>query len=360
MAISLKAIGWIRFFTEARKPNMFLSRHFTVKPGGIYNGDKVAIDIERMDEEVAIVISKCTGPNLNDVDIFTTKEFEPPTYGEAIPLNVCDLINRQLGENPFDAANTGYMSKLIAMMVRGFAGIDNKINRAIELQASQILQTGMLSLTDGNGAVRYDLDFTPKTSHFPTVGTSWSAVGAVPLQDLDSLAQQIRADSGINPDKLIFGAIALRNFLANQEVKDQLDNRRMEVAEVAPRFADSGATFYGHVWVGTTRMEMWAYPETFKSPQTGLPVKYVADDKVIMMSTKTRFDKASARVPTPIPDPRVSFLSPGRLSSMGEGFDVTPNVYVSANGKQVSGELESRTLLIPVQIDGYGCIDTEI
>ena len=51
-------------------------------------------------------------------------------------------------------------------------------------------------------------------------------------------------------------------------------------------------------------------------------------------------------------------IMPGRMVSSEEGFDVTPNLYCTPNGKQIMGELESRPLLVPVQIDGFGCLDT--
>ena len=361
MAVGITREGWIQLFTQMRAPTGFLSRMFTIKPGGIYNGTKVAIDIERYGEEVAIAIKKCTGPNLNDFDIFTTKEFEPPAYGEAFPLDVCDLLNRMAGVDPFTAAYQEYSLAVSAKMARGFTLIGGKIDRAVELQASQILQTGILTLTDGAGATVYTLDFKPKATHFPTTGTAWSTVAtADPLGDLEALASVIRADGKIDPDMVIMGAVALKNFMRNADVLAQLDNRRIDIGEIAPEMVDSGATLYGHVWVGTYRMSIWTYPDTFTDPQTGLPVKYIADDKVVMKSSRTRLDMTSARVPLPLgPDPRVAGLLPGRLSSRPAGFDVTPNVYATPNGKQIVGELESCTLLIPVQIDGFGCLDTQ-
>lgn len=360
MTVAITKTGWLQLHTQNRRPNGFLTRMFTIKPGGIYMGDKVALDIERFGEEVAIVIKKCTGMNLNDFDEFTTKEFEPPAYGEAFPLNVCDLLQRMAGVDPYSAAYTEYAADLVAKMAKGFALIDDKIARAVELQASQILQTGKLTLTDKDGATTYDLDFKPKATHFPTVTIDWGAAGYDPLGDLAALASVIRADGKVNPDRLVFGETALTTFLNNDDVKSALDNRRMEIGEVAPEFNDSGATFYGYVWVGAYKFEMWTYPDTYTDPQSGLPVQYVTADKVIMTSSRTRLDMTSARVPLPLgPDPRVADLVPGRLSSREEGYDVTPNLYATPNGKQIMGELESRTLLIPVQIDGFGCLDTE-
>lgn len=359
MTVQITREGWLGLFTQMRTPNGFLSRMFTIKPGGIYNGEKIAIDIQRFGEDVAIAIKKCTGPNLNDFDEFTTKEFTPPAYGEAFPLNVCDLLNRMAGVDPFSAAFQDFASQMVAMMAQGFVLIDDKIKRAVELQASQILQTGILTLTDSAGNTVYTLDFKPKATHFPTVGTGWDQAAADPLADLRSLAQVIRSDGKVNPDRLVFGDTALANFLKNDEVQAALDNRRIDIGDIAPEFDDSGATFYGFVWVGSYRFEMWTYPDTFTDPQTGNATEYVATDKVIMTSSRTRLDMTAARVPLPLgPDPRVAGLLPGRLSSRTSGFDVTPNVYATPNGKQIMGELESRPLLIPVQIDGFGCLDT--
>jgi len=361
MAVEISRVGWIQLFTQMRSPNAFLSRFFTIKPGGIYNGKKVAIDIQRFGEDVAIAITKCTGPNLNDIDEFTTKEFTPPSYGEAFPVDVCELLERMAGVDPYTAAYTEYASQLMAIMARGFMLIDDKIKRAVELQASQILQTGKLTLTNSAGDEVYTLDFKPKSSHFPTVGTSWSVTAtADPLGDLQALADVIRSDGKIDPDMLIMGATSLRNFLANDDVKEVLDNRRIDIGAIRPEMRDSGATFYGFVWVGTYQMEIWTYPDTYKDPETGLPAKYIEDDKVVMLSSRTRLDMTSASVPLPLgPDPRVAGLLPDRMSSRDSGFDVTPNLYASNNGKQIFGELESRPLLVPVQIDGFGCLDTE-
>jgi hypothetical protein len=346
-------------FVQTREPTGFLQRLFTVKPGGIYSGDKVFIDVKRLGEHVAVVVEKCTGPNMNDISRFTTKEFTPPQYGEAFPMDACELLNRMAGIDPYSAAYTSYAAQLVTMMFNGFVDIDAKIARGIEQQASQILQTGILNLTDDNGATRYALDFSPKATHFPTVTTDWSAAGADPIADLQALAGVIRTDGKVDPNRLIMGEAALTNFLNNDKVQAALDNRRIEIGEIAPELRDSGATFYGFVWVGTYRMEIWAYPEEFLDPEDNV-VKYIETDNVVMLSTRTRLDKASAIVPLPIaPDPRVAGLLPGRLDSAKDGIDVTPNVYASNNGKQVFGELESRPLLIPVQIDGFGCLTTK-
>lgn len=360
MAVGLTKEGWLQLFIQMRSPTGFLSRRFTMKPGAIYNGSKVAIDIERIGEDVAIAVRACTGPNLNDVTNFTTKEFEPPAYNEAFPLNVCELLNRMAGVDPYTAAYQEYAGQLVAMLAKRFKVIDDMIIRGVELQAAQILTTGLLNLTDKNGAAVYTLDFKAKTAHFPTVSTAWAtAATATPLDDIKSLANLIRSNGKVNPNRITFGEGAWTNFLNTAQVKEALDNRRIETGRVIPEMDDSGAVFQGDMWIGSYKYELWTYPEEYKDPQTGNPTKYIPDDLVVVDSTRTRYDMTSARVPGPIAlDPRVADLLPDRLVSRRDGLDITPNLYASTNGKQLMGELESRPLLIPVQIDGFGCIDT--
>lgn len=246
------------------------------------------------------------------------------------------------------------------MMALGFRLVGDMIDRSVELQASQILQTGLLSLTDASGNVTYDITFFPKATHFPTASISWAtAATATPIDDLQALATIIRADGKVNPDKLIFGGAAMTNFMRTDQVTEALDNRRIEIGGITPSSADDGSTFYGMIWIGAYRFEMWIYPETYEDPQTSVSTTYVGADNVIMLSTRTRLDKTSAKVSLPVgPDPRVAGLVPGRLSDSSQAIDVTPNVYVSENNKQIMGELESCPLLVPVQIDGFGCLDT--
>jgi hypothetical protein len=277
-----------------------------------------------------------------------------------------DLVNRLPGIDPFSASYTEYSAQLLTYMMQGFALMDDKIKRSVELQAAQILQTGKLNLTDDVGNILYTLDFSPKASHFPQCGVTagygpvWSNAGATNITDLQLLANDIRANGKLTPNKLIMGQGALRNFLDNDAVQKIFDNRRIDIGDVDPMLADAGATFQGVVWVGNYPFQLWGYPETYTDPVTQNATKFVEDDKVIMLSDKTRLDKVSARVPLPLGvDPRFAGFLPGRVTDLEAGLDVTPNVYGTPNGKQITGELESRTLLIPVQIDGFGALKTE-
>lgn len=360
MAANPYATGWMQLFRQMRRPTGFLQSWFTMKPGNVYDGKKVELDIQRFGENVAVALKSGTGSNLNDADIVTTKEFEPPAYGEAFPADVNDLVERRAGVDPYTDAYNGYTGKLIGKLMTYFMLGMDMITRGVELQASQILQTGKLLLTDADGVTRYELDFQPKASHFPTTGTAWSDPGSDKLGDLEALGDVIRADGKVNPNVLIFGATALRLFKEDEEVQKQLDNRRMQIGEIAPMQMGTGATFQGTVWIGSYEYEMWSYPEGYTDPQTKAYTKYIEDDKVVMLSRETRFDYTAARVPLPLgPDPRVASIMPGRLVDTSMNLAVQPNLWCTPSGEQIMADLKAKPLLVPVQIDGFGCLDTQ-
>lgn len=360
MTVQLTAAGWLPPFIQNRSPVYGLQRFFTAKPGSVYNGDKVVVDVKRIGEKIATGITRASGPNLNDISQFTTKEFTPPSYGEAFPLDVGDLINRMIGVDPYSDAYTDYAAKFVSIMQMGFVEIDAMIMRAYELQAAQILQTGTVTIKNREGSEVFTLDFQPKATHFPDVGTSWAtATGAEMLADIASLAQVIRKDGKVNPNMVILGRRAITRLLATADVRELLDVRNINVGEIRPELDDSGMIAYGLLNIEGRYYELWSYDESYEDTATGDNIDYLDQDKVIVISDRTRLDRASCRVPLPLgPDPRVASLMPGRMVDRANGIDVTPNVYCTPNGKQIMGELESRTLFIPVQIDGFGCLNT--
>ena len=358
--MNIFAKGWMTLFSQMRRPTGALQSLFTVKPGNVFTGEKIEIEVERFGEDVAVVLKKGTGSNLNEADIVSGKEYTPPSYGEAFAADVNDLVKKTAGVDPYTDGYASHMGKLMSKLMKYFILSMDMITRGVEIQASQILQTGKLVLTGYDGDERYELDFKPKATHFPTSSVSWSEVASDKLGDLEALASVIRADGKVNPTDLWFGATALRLFKQDEQVQKQLDNRRMNIGELMPRQVGTGATFQGTVWIGSYEFRIWSYPEGYNDPETKLFKKYIDDDNVVMTSEQTRFDRVSALVPLPLgTDPRLANIVPGRLVDRSMDLDVTPNLWCSPDGTVINTDLKSRTLLVPVQIDGFGCLNTK-
>lgn len=349
----------ITAYLQEAMPTMFFSGFFQSPAINFHTSEEVEIDIERSDEEVAIVVQDLsTGYRYNADDFFVNKKFKPPIYKEAGALNAFDLIKRQAGENPFQDPN--FQANAVARAFRVFRKLEKKIRRAVELMASQVLQTGTLTLTDSDGNALYTIDFKPKATHFPTAGTIWGQTGADPLGDLRSLGDVIRADGLVDPDTLVFGDDAFDEFLKDDEVKARFDNRRYELGRVAPQMLGQGGTYQGDIMIGNYRYAMWTYSGRYKDPQTGASTRYMDPGKVVMLSsTGTRLDLTFGAIPQIVrPEQRVLPYLPSRITDTAGGFDLTTNAWVTNDGEQLHVSAGTRPLTIPTAIDTYGCLDT--
>lgn len=353
----------LRVYESMAATTMFLSGLFVSPPENFHTTEEVEIDIIRSDEDISIVVTDLsTGYRMNSDDLFTNKAFKPPIHKEKIALNAFDLLKRVPGDDPFQSPD--FRASLINRMFRGMVKVERKIRRSMELQASQVLQTGTITLTDSAGVALYTLDFKPKSSHFPTAGTAWGTGGDDPLGDIEALAEQIRNDGLEDPDELIMGVDAFNAFIKNTEVREQLDNRRMETMRiVSMEKRGNGGTFRGVVEVGNYKFDIWTYGGRYKDPQTGNKIQFIDPSKVIVRSSTARLDATFGAIPNigslmGAQATRLLPELPARLSNDAGGMDLFTNVWLSDDGEQMFGGVGARPLMIPTAIDTYGCLET--
>jgi hypothetical protein len=324
--------------------------------------ETVGIDVVRSGEDVSVVIEDLsTGYRMNSTDVYTNKEFKPPVHKEAIALNSADMLKRSAGENPFASADL--RGRVISRLFAGMVKVEAKIRRAMELQASQILQTGILTLVDSSGNAVYTLDFKPKGTHFPNAALIWSNPASDKIADLRALGSVIRADGLTNPDQIIMGEGSWEEFIKDAAVQKRFDIRRMEIGTIAPMAMVDGGEYRGTVEIGNYKYDVWTYGARFKHPATGVSTPYIANDKVVMRASTGRLDATFGAVPnigrllgaqSVVTLPEL----PTRISLPGRSIDLNTNVWVSPDGETLFGGIAARPLMIPTAIDTFGCLDT--
>lgn len=355
MATEIFRKKMIERYREIREAEMFLSGFFPVPRGGMSDTEIVAIDVQRYDEQISPVVNTCEGPTYNTNTQFTTKEFKPPSINEAMPFSCKELLERQPGVDEYAATNVSMQAQFVNQVFDGMLLLEQKMRRNREWQASQILQTGILTLQDENGNNVFTIDYQAKSTHFFAV-TSWAGGGGTPLADLETAADLIRDDSLHDADRAIMGTTALNGFLQNAQVQNQLDNRRFEIGQIAPRPIGAGAKFIGVVNVGAYQMEIWIFNGRGITP-AGAQVRFVGVNNVIVMSSDARLDTVFGAVPRAVPvDPRFAGFLPDRVS-VPTATDISPNIYTTADGMETILSLRSRPLLVPVAVDSYVTMD---
>jgi len=349
-------------YEQAAEVTLFLAGMFRSPRENFHNSAEVEIDIEREDEDISIAVQDLSaGARNNESTLYTNKTFTPPVHKEKGPINALTLITRNAGEDPFESVD--FIANAIARGIKISKKIFNKILRSIEVQASQVLTTGTVTLTDENGAAVYVIDYKPKVTHFPNAALAWDNASATIIADLLSLCQVIKSDGKRTPDMLIMGEGSYELFIKDDDVIARLDNRRIEGNGIVPmeRMGDGGI-FRGVVEIGNYKLDIWTYAGEYKDPQSGNLVKYIPDDKVVVRASAGRLDATFGGIPriTNKLDPRVPAALVGRTSIPGRGFDVQNNAWITEDGETLFVSAGTRPLLIPTAIDTFGCLDTLI
>lgn len=344
-------------YTEDAQSPLFLSSMFRTPPKNFHNSEKVTVDVRRSDPHLAIPLPKIgSGARKHESSKYVNKAFTPPVYDIEVPLSSYNGMERRAGKDPFE--DPDFLGQVVEESFIHLRELEGMLRRAVELQASQVLQTGALDLKDAAGNTVFDLDYEAKATHIVTAGTAWAVDGSTgnPLADLADLAEVVRRDGKAEPDRLTFGTSALQRFLANADVKAQLDNRRMERGQIAPESRGAGATFVGRIWIGQYDFEIWAYKATYIDPVTGNHTPYVETNNVIMSSSEGRLDLTFGAIPMFVrPDARVLQFLPPRMSSPELGFDFSTNAWVTPDGKHLTLSAGTRPLAIPTAIDTVAC-----
>lgn len=356
-------IRMLAAYLQMASPTMFLSGFFQSPPRNFHNSEDVEIDIVRGQEDVAVVLTDLsTGYRMNETDIFSNKRLKPPIFKEAVSISAFTLLDRVPGDTPFQ--DPSYRGNLIARMFSSVTQIEAKIRRSIEQQCAQVLQTGIITLSDSGGVDLYTLDYLPKAAHFPTTSNAWDGGGATIAPDISSLAEVIRGNGLADPNQLIMGINAFEAFIADADIQKRFDNRRINQGAIEPMAVNGeGGAFRGVVDIGNYKYDIWTYGGRFKDAQTGVSTQYLTPSSCIVRVSDARMDLTFGNIPNIGRELGVQALNllpelPGRIRNVEGGLDLFLNAWLSPDGEQMFAGVGARPLAIPVAIDTFGNIDT--
>jgi len=358
----------LRKYEQGRRPALFFTGLFNSPRENFHSTESVELDIQRNGERVAVAVSDISaGPRFSNTEIYTNKKFTPPMFHEGFQLNSFDMASKMAGRTQYEESN--YMANMMSRFAREMPEKEAAILRAVELQASQVMQTGTATLKDANGNSVYTIDYSPKATHFPTASTAWDDSATVDiLGDLEDTMDVIRDDGQADPVKSVWSTknfdVALQNtaFLARYNK----DSATMANAVRLAQGQDSrGVKFRGVVDVGNYPLEIWTLSNKYKDVETGLMTPYLSDTSVVIWCPEIRLDLTWGNVSTGlVPDPRMAQLRsriPRRIRRSGmAGVDMITNVWTDAPGNNIFGSIAARPLAIPTAIDQFGCINTGV
>ncbi len=210
---------------------------------------------------------------------YETAQYKPGYTKEKKVLTAKMLTKRDAGDSNILGKQTPG-NKKAKMIGKQQAELRDRLKRLEEEQCSEALLTGVVTIK-GKG-LDHVVDFGLPASHKITPAILWSsAATAVPLNDLED-GITIMGDDGADTDVInIFGINAWRNFENTTQVKEQLDNRRIEKGVIAPRKVIPKGAQYRGTFAGIG--EIWTYTRKYTN-RLNASKNFMDTDKYIQIS----------------------------------------------------------------------------
>lgn len=343
----------IQLFEKIPSRTNFFTEMFTPRPPT--NQFKISVDIVREEENIAIDIVPGSGAaEFRRNEPFTNKEYIPPEYDEMY-IKTADEVNQRLaGQNAFTAVDKDAATK--AFVAKTMRKAENRIKRAIELQCIDALVNGQVTLVNSE-----TVTFNQKATHQIAAATAWSDPTANVLADIEGAGDINRQDGLMESNLLIMGATSIREFLATDQMKDQLNFRRAKLTDIVPPrgAVESGAKFHGEVSVGPYTYQLWSYPQ-FYLDETDVKRRYMPLEKVLVMNSGAQFDRYFGAI-NRFADGNVEGAQVAGFDSIiatSEPVAFSPYVFMGNRGKALEVGVRSRPLVVPTDIDTVSVISS--
>jgi hypothetical protein len=324
----------IDVYRERIKPTNFLRSFFKVD---VSTTKELAIEVQRGDEMIAVDVVRGTDGNRNQWSHSTEKIFVPPYFKEYFDLTQLQLYDRLFGATTIDDA---LFARLINDTADKVMQQQEKIERTIEKNCAEIFVDGIVQLKAG-----INIDYKRKAASLVDDGAGQYFANAInPFTKFEAGCDFLRK-VGKSPGgtfNAILGTEALADLLANAAflTRQNLFNMALDQVTGPQRNENTGATFHGIITCGTYKVQLWAYPQFYKNPDTGLLTPYIDPKKVVMLPTVTNFKLGFAAVP--------QLLKPGQPVRSG-AFIVSE--FTNEEHKTHKIYVESAPLPIPTAID---------
>lgn len=265
-------------------------------------------DIKTQTERVAELIAndqtRGTSGNSNIFGLSTEKIFQPPYYDEYFDVTQLDGYD-QLYADPSSLISDITLGRFIQYSAEKLMVLQNKIERAYELQCAQVLKTGIVTLVNGSS-----IDFRRKPASIVDLGSGnyWTNGGsntstADPFTSLTAAAVFLRTigKTGDGIFNVIMGSQVLAAYQSNPQVlKRGLEYHwNMDMLTPAMRVA-LGWTMHGRVSASSWNFDLISYPNFYDQVSGGVltqGIEYLDPKSIYIVPKNPRFVIAYAAVP---------------------------------------------------------------
>lgn len=332
----------VAMYKERVEVKSFLRSFFRVEES---DTKELSIEVQRGTEKVAVDIFRGSEGNRNTMSNGTEKVIIPPYYKEFFDANELSFYDRLFG-NQGGEVDVQTFNNWLGKVTEKLGLLQDKIERAYEVQCSQVLQTGVVELVSGQ-----NIDFKRKAGSLVDLGAAnyWADSGVDPVTSIIAGCKFLRTTGKASGARfnMILGETALVDLLNNTKVQNRGDIKDFNLSNINPPQRDSvGSAYHGFISAGSYIVDIWTYPEV--RDVAGVSTPYIDDKNMIIIPQNPNFVLGFGSVPQIMRDTRNEAFPEFIVQQRGA---YAIGNYVDPKVKNHIFEIASAGIAIPVGVD---------
>jgi hypothetical protein len=242
----------------------------------------VDVEVERDSDLISVDVQRFTEGNKNKYTKSSEHTYVPPFHKEDYDFARDEVYLNTVALGVTDAA--GANQAIAQNALKNIRKNRKKIERAIRKQQADVLQTGIVTLKNGDS-----IDYRRRAESIVDIdvaGIYWNVANSNPMTDLAAAMTFLRDTGNSNSATInvVMRTDAMTAFLANAKVRELAEVRRINRIEIdMPQFSEAtGMAFHGQVSAGDWVVNLWTYNEKY-TDKTGAVKYYLTRENVIVL-----------------------------------------------------------------------------
>lgn len=249
--------------------------------------ERVDIDLVKGDRRMAAFVHPRAGGKVLTANGYTTQSYKPPLVNPYDVTTADQLMARLPGEDMYSGMTPA--QRAAQKLMEEYNTLNDATTRREEWMAVQAIVTGQIPIVGEGVNEVIDFGFTNKVTL--SGDNKWGGSKADILGNLGDWVDKVLHGGFANVDTLIMGKAAKKAFFGDATVQKMLDNRRMNMGEIAPRDLPNGVRYLGHLT--DPNLELYSYGEVYHDdwtdPDTPETKPLIPDNVVVLISSKPNY-----------------------------------------------------------------------
>ena len=246
--------------------SFFKDRYFPTNANDIVAADKVLVEYSDGDRKMAPFVVDRIGDIPIDRRGYVIREYEPPFIAPSRFLSIDDLRKRGFGEALYSEMSQA--ERAVQIQMQDLIDLEKRILRREEWMCAQTMINNACTMQEyidaktlgGVKHIQY-YDTTNDAAYTPSAPwTTWDMMES----DVEAMCDSL-ANRGLPVSDLVIGAAVWQKAKNFAGLTALLDNRRIDLGQIAPQNRYPGVTWAGRLNFNGYDLDIWVVKEQYVS-----------------------------------------------------------------------------------------------